>query len=409
VKLLVLADTRFPIERANGVQTMATCHALVARGHTVTLVVRPDTTQPPRDPFRFYGLPRLPGFEVRTISSAPAARARRAQFLFAALRLALADRDVVVYTRDLGCASMLVQLPRARRPPVVYESHGLSVMVAEELPHLLGNPDLTPSAQKLRRLDRRERRVWARAEAYVTITRLLAADLQARYGPRQRFFVVPDGADRVLIRFAVDLQTGAPEAEGALPKAAKPSGPAVAAYAGHLYPWKGVDVFVRALALAPSIHGLIIGGHPGEPDRARIEKLIASLGLSERVTITGLVPRQEVVPRLTAADVLVLPNAASTISERYTSPLKLFEYLTLGRPIVASDLPAIREVLTDGRTALLVPPGNPQALAKALTRVVEDRALGDALGAAARALAPEYSWARRAERLEAALDAAKNQ
>ncbi|HUL72089.1 MAG TPA: glycosyltransferase family 4 protein [Vicinamibacterales bacterium] len=408
MKLLVLADTRFPIERANGVQTMATCHALASRGHAVTLVVRPDTAQPPRDPFMFYGLPRVSGFDVRTISASPSVRARRAQFLLAALRLALADREVVVYTRDLGCASMLVQLPRARRPPVVYESHGLSVTVAEELPHLLGNPDLTPSAQKLRRLDRRERRVWARAEAYVTITRLLAADLQSRYGPRQRFFVVPDGADRVLIRFAVgDLQTFGPGAPGARATAA--AGPAVAAYAGHLYPWKGVDVFIRALAQAPKINGLIIGGHPGEPDRARIEKLIADLQLSDRVTITGLVPPQEVVPRLTAADVLVLPNSASTMSERYTSPLKLFEYLTLGRPIVASDLPAIREVLTDGRTALLVPPGNPQALAQALTRVVEDRALGDALGAAARALAPEYSWARRAERLEAALDAARSQ
>ena len=405
--LLVLADTRFPIERANGVQTMATCHALAVRGHQVTLIVRPDTAQPPRDPFMFYGLPHVPGFDVRAISTAAGLRARRAQFLFAALKLALADRTAVVYTRDLGCASMLLQLPRARRPPVVYESHGLSVTVAEELPHLLGNPDLTPSAQKLRRLDRRERRVWARAEAYVTITRLLAADLQARYGPRQRFFVVPDGADRLLIRFAVDFETSPPEPDAA--RGGKSSAPAVAAYAGHLYPWKGVDIFVRALALTPNVKGLIIGGHPGEPDRARIEKLIADLHLTDRITITGLVPPQEVVPRLTAADVLVLPNAASTISERYTSPLKLFEYLTLGRPIVASDLPAIREVLTDGRTALLVPPGNPPALAAAIARVVADRRLADALGAAARALAPEYSWARRAERLEAALEAARNQ
>ena len=59
--VLYFADTRFPIERANGVQTMATCHALAARGHDVTLVVRPDTTPPARDPFAFYGLPRIAG------------------------------------------------------------------------------------------------------------------------------------------------------------------------------------------------------------------------------------------------------------------------------------------------------------------------------------------------------------
>jgi glycosyltransferase involved in cell wall biosynthesis len=83
--------------------------------------------------------------------------------------------------------------------------------------------------------------------------------------------------------------------------------------------------------------------------------------------------------------------------------------LTLGRPIVASDLPAIREVLTDGRTALLVPPGDPQALAHALVRVATDQSLAAALGAAAAALAPEFTWARRAERLERALAEAARQ
>jgi glycosyltransferase involved in cell wall biosynthesis len=103
---------------------------------------------------------------------------------------------------------------------------------------------------------------------------------------------------------------------------------------------------------------------------------------------------------------LVLPNSMSAISDRYTSPLKLFEYMRLGRPIVASNLAAIREVLTDGKTALLVPPDDPEALAAALVRLGSDLGLAAALGAAARGLAPEYTWARRAERLEAALEIA---
>ena len=65
----------------------------------------------------------------------------------------------------------------------------------------------------------------------------------------------------------------------------RPSGrstdPTMAGYAGHLYPWKGVDVFVRALALAPDMHGLIVGGHPGEADRARVQTLVDSLGLGD--------------------------------------------------------------------------------------------------------------------------------
>jgi glycosyltransferase involved in cell wall biosynthesis len=102
---------------------------------------------------------------------------------------------------------------------------------------------------------------------------------------------------------------------------------------------------------------------------------------------------------------LVLPNTASTLSERFTSPLKLFEYLQMGRPIVASDLPALREVLTT-ETAVFVPPGDAPALAQALERLAANPAERASLGNAARALAPDYTWARRAERLDAVFDAA---
>src|SRR5690348_6631063 len=80
VPILYFSDARFPIERANGVQTMATCHALAARGHTVTLVVRPDTETPARDPFAFYDLPRLPKLRIETIRGPRSPRARRARF-----------------------------------------------------------------------------------------------------------------------------------------------------------------------------------------------------------------------------------------------------------------------------------------------------------------------------------------
>lgn len=178
--------------------------------------------------------------------------------------------------------------------------------------------------------------MWQRAGAYVTITQALADDLARRYGSRNRTFVVPDGA-------------AAPAADAA--DAREPHGTPIAAYAGHLYPWKGVDVFVRALAQAPHVRGLIIGGHPGESDRARVERLARELRVDDRLDITGLVPPADVAGHLARASMLVLPNLASSMSERYTSPLKLFEYLWCGRAIVASDLPAIREVLTTDETA----------------------------------------------------------
>ena len=122
------------------------------------------------------------------------------------------------------------------------------------------------------------------------------------------------------------------------------------------------------------------------------------------MTFTGQVPPSEVPQLLRKADVLALPNPASAISTFYTSPLKLFEYMAAGRPIVASDLPAIREVLRHEVTALLVPPGDPGALAASVQRLASDPSLGPALARAASAAVVDYSWERRAGRIETLLE-----
>ena len=222
----------------------------------------------------------------------------------------------------------------------------------------------------------------------------------------------PSAADE--LEDDVPFQPLSAEPCGNVPDAARPSPrlppPSnqrfIAAYAGHLYPWKGVDVFVQSLTHAPGVDALIVGGHPGEGDLGRVERLVRNLELESRVTITGLVPPREVAQALAPASVLVLPNTSSAISDRYTSPLKLFEYLNLGRPIVASDLAALREVLTDGRSALLVSPGDPRALGAALLRLKNEPVTSAALAAGARALAPLYTWAARAEKIEHVLQAA---
>lgn len=386
--ILVLADTRFPIERANGLQTMATCDALARRGHDVELVVRPDAASPPRDPFAFYGLSPAPRLRIRVVAGAGRGgpRRRRMRFLLAALAAATERRGPVVFTRDVSLAAFLLQLPSFRRPRVVFEAHGVAAVVAEDMPRLLGRPEAAASARKLARLDRQERRVWRSAAACVALTEALAADLADRHGPRDRVHVVGDAARR-------------PDP----PPPAPPREPFTVGYAGHLYPWKGVDVLVDALALVPEARGLIVGGHPGEADLDRIRRRITHAGLDGRITITGLMKPADVSGALAPAHVLVLPNTPTRMSERYTSPLKLFEYLWMGRPIVASDLPAIREVVTPDVSAIVSPAGDAHALAAAIRRVRADPALAERLGTAARALAPSYSWDARAERLEAAL------
>jgi glycosyltransferase involved in cell wall biosynthesis len=178
----------------------------------------------------------------------------------------------------------------------------------------------------------------------------------------------------------------------------------VVGYAGHLYPWKGLDVLMEALAQLPDARGLVIGGLAGEPDLERVRALAGRLAPG-RVTFTGQLDPPAVAARLQEADVLVIPNPPSRISAAYTSPLKLFEYMASGRPIVASDLPALREILTDGAQALLAEAGNAGALAAALRRVIDDEDLARGLARRAYDAVRAYSWARRAERLESLLQA----
>ena len=106
---------------------------------------------------------------------------------------------------------------------------------------------------------------------------------------------------------------------------------------------------------------------------------------------------------LAEADVLVLPYVDAELAVNYTSPLKLFEYMAAGKPIVAANLPSLREVLRDGENAVLVEPGSATALAVGLRRVLEDRALAERIARRAFNEVAEYSWDHRAERIEALL------
>ncbi len=394
MQILYFADIRFPLERANGIQTMQTCWALAARGHRVALAVRPDTAAQARDPFAFYGLPPQSRLTIERLRVAGPPVARRVAYLAQACARALGPRRAdAVLTRDLGVAGALVSLPRALRPPVVYESHGFAPEIGRELGDLLtGVTGASPS--KRRRLASREHQVWRAADAYVTITSALASELAAMFGDRKAVAVVPDG-----VRLPADRRFVQPPMKK----------PATVAYAGNLYPWKGVEILLHALTHLPDVRGLVIGGHPLEPDLGRLKTLAVELGIGARVIFSGQVPPSEVAGALGDADALVLPNTSSAVSERYTSPLKLFEYLAAGRPIVASDLPSLKEVLHDGVNAILVPPGDPKALASGLRRVLDDANLAERLARAAFEGAADYSWDRRAERLEAALETARGE
>jgi glycosyltransferase involved in cell wall biosynthesis len=170
----------------------------------------------------------------------------------------------------------------------------------------------------------------------------------------------------------------------------------VVVYTGHLYRWKGAHTLALASRnLPPDAVVCIVGGTPA--DVVAFRDFLAREQLTH-VRLPGYVPPSEVPLWLAAADVLALPNSGtSAISARYTSPLKLFEYMAARRPIVASDLPSLREVLVHGQNAFLVPPDHPAALAAGLRTVLGESALAERLAERAGQDVVGRTWDARAQ------------
>jgi glycosyltransferase involved in cell wall biosynthesis len=375
MRLVYLADIRFPMERANGIQTVETCHALAREGVDVELVVRRTDERSDRACLEFFGLAPHERLRLRRLRT-PLGRVSYLAGALASMSRRVTD---VIYTRDLLVADLAVRLRRGHGVPVFYEAHTVASVFAEERAanYEDGAP---PSRAKLSRLDTRERRVCTRANGVATITKALRDALKERYGTLAPTRVVPDGC-----RVPSELP---------LP-AGRPAIPAVY-YIGQLYPWKGVDVAIRAMQHVSRAELVVIGGLPPEPDLDRVRSLAAELSLADRVHFLGFIPPAELDAERKKASLFVIPNLDSITARRFTSPLKLFEAMASGRPLVASDLPSFREVLAHETNALLVPAGDAESLAEAIERLLSDPALAERLAARAFEDVKAYSWERRA-------------
>ena len=181
----------------------------------------------------------------------------------------------------------------------------------------------------------------------------------------------------------------------------------VVGFSGTFGVWHGIPTLVaampRVLAARREVRFLLVGDGPLRP---LVDEAVREHGLEGRVVLTGQVPLAEMPEYLAACDVLVSPQGRQVDGgEFFGSPTKLYEYMAAGRPIVASRVGQIGEALADGDTALLVPPDDPEALADAILRLVDDVCLRSRLAAAARCQAErEHTWRGNAERLLTALE-----
>lgn len=289
---------------------------------------------------------------------------------------------------------------REFQPDVIYERYnlfllaGLWLRVRRRVPLLMEiNSPLAAERAALGQLqlvdvgERCERALWRGADAVLPVTRVLAKIVRRTRGHSASIHVIPNGVD-----------LSAPPDRAAVAAARQRLGlddqVVVLGFVGFVRAWHGVGWALEALRrLPPETHLVIVGDGPALPDlRARADEL----GLTARLHLVGRVPHEEVPAYMGAFDI-----ALQTASVAYASPLKLFEYMALGRAVIAPDQPNIREVLDDGLNALLFDPRSEMSFQAALARLCGDAALRDKLGTRARMTIEErhFTWAHNAERI----------
>ncbi len=373
--ILYVTNLRYPTEKAHGWQIAKMCEAYAALGHDVTLVVPDRKTPIQEDASRYYALAhpfpvvRLPVFDAFAISWLPrliAFALTEWSFCRAVRRhLRSAPASDVLITRDPFVTRLLV----GHGAQVVFEVHDVS-----------------------RRFAERHRFIARAADLIVSTTRWNAERLSKSWGAALRcpILVAPNAIDAT-------LYAGLPPRDEARARLGLPRAGRLAVYTGHLYAWKGVQTLAAASAHLPDdFRVLMIGGTP--QDHEAFAAYLAERKL-DRVILVPHKPHAEAAVFLAAADVLVLPNSGKDWNSRHTtSPIKLFEYLAAKRPVVASDLPSIREAVSDAEVRF-VPPDDPAALASAIVAAVGDASRV----ASAASLVAGRSWSKRADAILQAL------
>lgn len=214
-----------------------------------------------------------------------------------------------------------------------------------------------------------EQYVWRSADLVLPVTEVLAGRVAAAGVPRERIHVIPNGINEQAFARLPDRES----AKRRLGLAER----FVLGFVGFMRDWHGLDRVLRFMKdqPRPDLHALFVGDGP---DRARLERIAVELGLASRLTITGVVQREHVPAAIAAFDVALQPAVVD-----YASPLKLFEYLYVGLPIVAPDSANIREILSDGDNGLLFDPERDESFRCALGRLLRDEALRRRLAARA--------------------------
>lgn len=355
MNIFYASNSDFSSRQANAIQVMKMCQAFAEHGHNTTLSglgsVSKDTNLHEGLSLRLLYWP-WKRFRLRTLLWYNARQIRRA-------------KPDLVFTRHV----LLAQTALALGTPVVLELHSLpepKTSAQNTLRQIINHPALL---------------------RIVTISQGLADDFEAEFSvDPARITVAHDGAEA--------------KAFTPLPKQV-PQRRLRAGYFGHLYPGKGMELIAALADAVPEVDFDVYGG-----TKADIAFWRAETESTHNVTLHGHIPHAEVASRQADCDVLLAPYARQVVHSgggdisRWMSPLKLFEYMAAGRPIITTDLPVLQEIVTHDQTALLCPAGETDQWAHALRRLEASPELRHHLAQAGRTLLEQnYTWDMRARRV----------
>jgi glycosyltransferase involved in cell wall biosynthesis len=285
-------------------------------------------------------------------------------------------------------------------PDVIYERYSLFAYGGIELARALGvplllevNAPLSQEAARFRDLVLKrtaaelERKILGSADALLVVSRELEAYACGLGVAGERIRVIPNGADPA--RFHPDSSGEAVRARYGL------EGKQVIGFVGGLRLWHDLDTLLEALSLLADAdrraHLLVVGEGPAS-------ERLQSLG-SEHITFTGAVDYDDVPRFMAAMDVIVVPYSEEV--DCYFSPLKLFEAMAIGKPVVGARIGQVAEVLVDGETGLLYEPGQARDLAARIRQALDLPDHGREMGAAARAwVVGTRTWEQNALEIE---------
>ncbi len=361
LRMLYVFPEPLPLPRARGLQVAHFVRALASLGVRITLAYVPGDGGHPFTPIGYAVPENVTLLPLSRQLWATRLKSNRL-FMWRLLRWLRQQKQVgaapdIVFFRHVKAAAQFAQA--CPEIPFIYEAHEVFARTAK--------------ASQRERLRRLESQVLDRAALLVANSQGSVDGLIGTFNVRKPIAVLPNAVDY-------------PET---LPEKPWSESRRHLIYAGSLFGWKGVDDLIEAMALLPDYHLTVVGG-----GREQIERLKACLGQAVcRVSFLGHLPQHQVQTLLAQSCVAILPNRADTDSA-FTSPLKLFEYMAAGCAVVATDLPAMRELLGENG-AVWSAANDPAALAAAIRQACEQEDGGAHLGYLSRQMVHPFTWENR--------------